>query len=108
MSAVIEMSVIRKGYEREDLLNYISRIDQEASGAKGEDYISEQAKVHGYQSDAQMWVDVALELYKETESIISCVMTSLIVKWMDTERYHDFKTMKLPEGDVAVSFIDVA
>ena len=102
----IEMGIIRQGFEREDLLTYIDRIDQDASGANGEDYLLDRAREAGYESNAEMWVDVATSLYRDTETIVSCVMTSLISTWMSCCRYHDFKTLKTSEGNVVVTFVN--
>ena len=100
----IEMGMIRQGFEREDLLTYIAKIDADASGENGPDYLLPQAKEAGYLSNADMWVSVAMELYQETEAIVRSVMTSLISTWMDYCRYYDFETLKLPNGDVTIAF----
>ena len=107
MSALsIEMGVIRQGFEREDLLTYIAQIDSDASGENGEEYLLPQAKEAGYASNAEMWVDIAMDLYPETERIVKSVMTSLISTWMDYCRYYDFETLKLPNGDITVAFVN--
>lgn len=100
----IEMGMIRQGFEREDLLTYLAQIDRDASGENGEEFLLPQAKKAGYSSNADMWVDIAMELYQKTEAIVKCVMTSLISKWMDDCRYYDFETLNLPNGDVTITF----
>ena len=79
------MGMIRQGFEREE-------------------FLLPQAQKAGYSSNADMWVDIAMELYQKTEAIVKCVMTSLISKWMDDCRYYDFETLNLPTGDVAITF----
>ena len=81
-------------------------MDQDASGENGEEFLLPQAKKAGYSSNADIWVDIAMELYQKTEAIVKCVMTSLISTWMKEGRYCDFETLNLPTGDVTITFAD--
>lgn len=62
-------------------------MDQDASGENGEEFLLPQAKKAGYSSNADLWVEIAMELYQETEAIVKSVMTSLISTWMKEGRY---------------------
>lgn len=106
-TTAIQFGKIRKGSEREDLLKYLEYIEKESSTVVGVESVSSQAKKHGYATDAEMWVDVAFELYKEIESIVACVMTSFISKWMNEFYYMDFKTDVLGDQAISITLINL-